>query len=83
MITFVGWVIKKVAFFSPDLAREWRMATVDRIMSKYTDSYMQKLAVMNKLNKFMETMNQEEAKSIMRSLGIPTWTNEGNFRGML
>lgn len=79
----LGKFLMAVEFFWPDLAREWRMAVIDSIMSKYTDSWTKKLAVMNKLNKFLATMRESQRNEIVESLGIPQWSNNGNYKGMI
>jgi len=79
----IGKVISFIEFFSPKMAKELREFVVDRIMSNYSASFMEKVAIMGKLNRFLCTMGDEQARDIIKGLGIPDWASEKPFKGML
>lgn len=79
----IGDVLELVSPIFPKNVEKIRLWMVDRIMSKYCDSYMGKLAVMNKLNVFLSTIKDAEKHAIIEKLQIPKWTNDGVYRGMM
>jgi len=79
----LGKILAIVWCISPKLAKEWRMAVVDRIMCTYSDSWFEKIKTMERLNRFLDTMHEPQRIEVIESLGIPAWSQDGVYRRMI
>lgn len=83
MIVLIGKFLSMVAKAAPNMALHWRGCVLATIMSQNTFGFMQKLSVLNKAERFLNTMSKADKDKLVSDMNLPQWSKNGLVDGSM